>query len=246
MTLHTTWSSIMQLQPIKPARLSDSIAEQLKAQILNGVLKPGDKLPAERELVDQLKVSRPSVREALLKLEAQGLIYSRQGEGTFVLDALSATITNPLANLLKDNPQALSDVMECRHGLEELAASYAAARATEIDRAIIRERFLALQAAHEKRDLPLEAKADAAFHMAIADASHNVALIHLTQSLFDLLGDVVLSNWEKIYTMEESYQAIHAQHGEIYEAIFSGDSTVARHAAHEHLAYIEACLRGAN
>jgi GntR family transcriptional repressor for pyruvate dehydrogenase complex len=236
----------MQLQPIKPARLSDSIAEQLKAQILNGVLKPGDKLPAERELVDQLKVSRPSVREALLKLEAQGLIYSRQGEGTFVLDALSTTITNPLANLLKDNPQALSDVMECRHGLEELAASYAATRATEIDRAIIRERFLALQAAHEKRDLPLEAKADAAFHMAIADASHNVALIHLTQSLFDLLGDVVLNNWAKIYTMEESYQAIHAQHGEIYEAIFSGDSTVARHAAHEHLAYIEACLRGVN
>lgn len=236
----------MQLQPIKPARLSDSIAEQLKSKILSGVLKPGDKLPAERELVDQLKVSRPSVREALLKLEAQGLIYSRQGEGTFVLDALSTTITNPLANLLKDNPQALSDVMECRHGLEELAASYAAARATEMDRAIIRERFLALQAAHEKRDLPLEAKADAAFHMAIADASHNVALIHLTQSLFDLLGDVVLNNWEKIYTMEESYQAIHTQHGEIYAAIFSADSTVARHAAHEHLAYIEACLHGAN
>ncbi|MDF1528299.1 MAG: GntR family transcriptional regulator [Sedimenticola sp.] len=236
----------MQLQPIKPARVSDSIAEQLKAQIINGALKPGDKLPAERELVEQLKVSRPSVREALLKLEAQGLIYSRQGEGTFVLDALGTSITNPLANLLKDNPQALSDVMECRHGLEELAASYAATRATEMDRAIIREWFLALQAAHEKRDLSLEAKADAAFHMAIADASHNVALIHLTQSLFDLLGDVVLSNWEKIYKMEESYQAIHAQHGEIYEAIFSGDATVARHAAHEHLAYIEACLRNAS
>lgn len=236
----------MQLQPIKPARVSDSIAEQLKAQIINGALKPGDKLPAERELVEQLKVSRPSVREALLKLEAQGLIYSRQGEGTFVLDALGTSITNPLANLLKDNPQALSDVMECRHGLEELAASYAATRATEMDRAIIRERFLALQAAHEKRDLSLEAKADAAFHMAIADASHNVALIHLTQSLFDLLGDVVLSNWEKIYKMEESYQAIHAQHGEIYEAIFSGDAIVARHAAHEHLAYIEACLRNAS
>ncbi|AKH19173.1 GntR family transcriptional regulator [Sedimenticola thiotaurini] len=235
----------MQLQPIKPARVSDSIVEQLKAQIIKGVLKPGDKLPAERELVDQLKVSRPSVREALLKLEAQGLIYSRQGEGTFVLDALGAAITNPLANLLKDNPEALSDVMECRHGLEELAASYAANRASALDQAVIRERFEALRAAHEQRDLELEAQADAAFHMAVADASHNVALIHLTQSLFDLLGDVVLHNWEKIYTMEESYQAIHDQHREIYEAICAGDASQARHAAHEHLAYIGKCLRGA-
>lgn len=234
----------MQLQPIKPARVSDSIAAQLKAQIINGALKPGDRLPAERELVEQLKVSRPSVREALLKLEAQGLIYSRQGEGTFVLDALQASITNPLLNLVKDSPEALSDVMECRHGLEELAASYAAARATGMDRKIIRERFEALQDAHQQRDLELEAKADAAFHMAIADASHNVALIHLTQSLFDLLGDIVLNNWQKIYTMEESYQMIHSQHEEILEAILSGDPGRARHAAHEHLAYIGKCLRG--
>ena len=100
----------MPLQPIKPARVSDAIVEQLKTQIISGALKPGDKLPAERELVEQLKVSRPSVREALLKLEAQGLIYSRQGEGTFVLDALSTTHTKPLATLLHDNPQALTEV----------------------------------------------------------------------------------------------------------------------------------------
>jgi len=235
----------MQLQPIKPTRVSDFIIEQIKAQIFSGTLKPGDKLPAERELVNQLKVSRPSVREALLKLEAQGLIESKQGGGTFILDALGPTITNPLANLVKDNPEALSDIMECRHGLEELAASYAAARANESDMNNLRIRFQALEAAHQKRDPLLEAKADAAFHMAIADASHNMALIHLTQSLFDLLGDTVLDNWQKISTREESYQGIHRQHGEILQAILSRDSDLARGCAHAHLAFIERCLHAA-
>jgi GntR family transcriptional repressor for pyruvate dehydrogenase complex len=234
----------MKLQPIKPARVSDSIVEQLKAQILKGILKPGDKLPAERELVDQLKVSRASVREALLKLDAQGLIYSRQGEGTFVLDITETVIKNPLASLVKDNPGALSDVMECRHGLEKLATGYAASRATDADRAMIKRRFLALEEAHALREVKQEAHADAAFHMAIAEASHNVALMHLTQSLFDLLGDMVLSNWEKIYANEEHYQRIHQQHGEIYQAIMSGDSANARNSAQEHLTFIEGCLRG--
>lgn len=234
----------MQLQPIKPSRVSDAIAAQIKGQILNGTLKPGDKLPSERELVGQLKVSRPSVREALLKLEAQGLIYSRQGEGTFVLDATASTITNPLINLIKDNPEALSDVLECRHGLEELATSYAATRATDRDRQLIKERFQALAAVHAQRDHAQEAKADAAFHMAIAEASHNVALIHLTQSLFTLLGDQVVQNWERIYASDESYRQIHQQHQEIRDAILSGDASLARNAAHEHLAYIGRCLRG--
>jgi len=234
----------MQLQPIKPARVSDSIVDQLKAQILKGILKPGDKLPAERELVDQLKVSRASVREALLKLDAQGLIYSRQGEGTFVLDITESVIKNPLANLIKDNPEALSDVMECRHGLEKLATSYAAARASDIDREMIKQHFDALEEAHSNRDMAQEARADAAFHMAIAKASHNVALTHLTQSLFDLLGDMVLSNWEKIYTRDDHYQQIHQQHAEIFQAIMTGDADKAQASAQEHLTFIEGCLRG--
>jgi GntR family transcriptional repressor for pyruvate dehydrogenase complex len=79
--------------------------------------------------------------------------------------------------------------------------------------------------------------------MSVADASHNVALIHLTRSLFDLLGDSVLHNWQKIYAMEESYQQIHKQHGAILRAILARDSGQARGLAHAHLAYVERCLR---
>lgn len=233
----------MQLQPVKPARVSDTIADQIMALIRKGALRPGQKLPAERELMSQLKVSRASVREALLKLEAKGLIYSRQGDGTFVSQVLTPTITDPLAHLIHDNPGALSDVMECRHGLEVLAASHAAVRASATVREVIRERFADLEAAYQRRDLALEAKADTEFHMAIAEASNNVALIHLTRSLFNLLGDQVIHNWERIYQQQESRDAIHAQHKAILDAILARDADQARAAAQTHLAYVGRCLR---
>ena len=96
------------------------IVDQLKELILNGTLKPRDKLPSERDLVEQLGVSRPSVREALLILEAKGLVRGKQGGGTFVSDVLAPSIVNPLADLIKDNPDAIDDILECRHGLEAL------------------------------------------------------------------------------------------------------------------------------
>ncbi|KAA3630372.1 MAG: GntR family transcriptional regulator [Proteobacteria bacterium] len=233
----------MQLKPIKPSKISDAISEQLKELIRNGALKPGDRLPSERELVEQLGVSRPSVREALLKLEAKGLVTSRQGGGTFVSDVLAPSIVNPLADLMRDNPEAVSDVLECRHGLEELAASYAALRATASDREIIHEKFRALAEASESRDLERSATADSEFHMAIAEASHNFALIHITRSLFDLLSTQMLSNWEHLLTNPESCEQIHDQHQYIFEAIISGDPDMARNAAHTHLSYIGRCLK---
>ncbi len=236
----------MQLRPIKPAKISDAIVNQLKELILNGSLKPGDRLPSERELVQQLSVSRPSVREALLILEAKGMVKCRQGGGTFVSDVLAPFIVDPLADLIKDNPEAISDVLECRHGLEELATSYAALRATPANRKIIREHMLALNEANQERDLERSAKADADFHMAIAEAAQNVALIHITRSLFDLLSKQMMSNWEQLLTNPESCDQIHDQHQYIYEAILSGDPDMARNAAHTHLSHIGRCLREIN
>lgn len=233
----------MQLKPIKPSKISDAIAEQLKDLIRGGNVKPGEKLPSERELVDQLGVSRPSVREALLKLQAMGMITSRQGGGTYVSDVLAPSIVNPLADLMRDNPEAVSDVLECRHGLEELAASYAALRATPADCERIREKFHALADANEARDLARSAEADAEFHMAIAEASHNFALVHITRSLFDLLGTQMLSNWSQLLMNPENCEEIHEQHQFIYDAIVTGDPDMARSAAHTHLAYIGRALR---
>jgi GntR family transcriptional regulator, transcriptional repressor for pyruvate dehydrogenase complex len=233
----------MLLKPVKPAKISDSIVDQLKELILNGTLKPRDKLPSERDLVEQLGVSRPSVREALLILEAKGLVRGKQGGGTFVSDVLAPSIVNPLADLIKDNPDAIDDILECRHGLEELAASYAAIRASADDLERIREKFFELTEATRAQDLLRSAKADADFHMAIAESSHNAALTHITRSLFDLLNTQMMKNWEQLLTDPKTCDDIHDQHQYIFEAIAGKDPDMARNAAHSHLSYIGRSLK---
>ncbi|MDH3637432.1 MAG: GntR family transcriptional regulator [Gammaproteobacteria bacterium] len=233
----------MKFDKIKPARLSETIVEQLEEMIVKGLLKPGDRLPAERELAEQMDVSRPSVREALTRLEVKGLIHSRHGEGTFVTDLLSAGFKNPLVDLLCKDPEAMFDVLELRRGLEELAAGYAAKRATPADRTLIELRFNELLALKDQGELESEAKADAEFHIAIAEASHNVALIHIMRSLFDLLSDHIAQNLERLYISDENRDTVTAQHQDILRAVLSGDESSAREAARTHLTFVAQSMR---
>ncbi len=232
----------MKFAKIKAARLSDAIVEQFEDMILKGILKSGDRLPSERELAEQMDVSRPSLREALTRLEATGLIHSRRGEGTFVTDLLSRNIRNPLLDLLKKDPETMFDVLELRRGLEELAAGYAAKRATPSDRALIEQRFEKL-ASLKGAGLEAEAKADAEFHIAIAEASHNVALIHVMQSLFDLINDHIAQNLERLYVSEKNRESVTEQHRDILEAVLHGDETAARDAANRHLTFVAQSMR---
>ena len=134
----------MSFQRIQAPRLSDSIAEQLEQLILEGALKPGERLPAERELAQRLAVSRPSLREAILKLKTKGLIESRRGGGTYIKDIVANAVTNPLLHLLDAHPETIFDVLELRHALEETAALLAAQRATESDLARLQRYTLSL------------------------------------------------------------------------------------------------------
>lgn len=236
----------MEFEKIVPAKLSDAIVEQLESFILKGILKPGDKLPSERELAIQMNVSRPSIREAITRIEAKGLISSRRGEGTFVNDLMAQSITNPLSNLLKDNPNAMYDVLELRHGLEEMSAWHAAKRATKDDCALIQKRFDALQKIKSESDLEREAEADAAFHLAIANASHNVALIHVMRSMFDLLHDHIYRALHLLYVREDDYSSLHDEHRAIMEAIFRKDADAARDATHNHLRHVGTSMREAD
>lgn len=233
----------MTFESIKPAKISDSIVAQVEQLILDGILKPGDKLPAERELAQQLNVSRPSLREALLKLESRGLLHSRRGGGTFVVDVISPTLTDPLVHLLKNHPDAKYDILELRHALEEVAAYFAALRSTEGDHKILQYRFEALSAVHEEHDPLRDAEADAEFHMAIADASHNVALMHVMRGLFNLLRSSIFCSLEKLHTQTGNYEIVHQHHQQIFEAIMEKNPEGARAAAHMHLAFVEVTLR---
>ncbi|MCK4507540.1 MAG: FadR family transcriptional regulator, partial [Desulfuromonadales bacterium] len=105
------------LKPIRPKKISEEIVDQIKQLIAKGDLKPGDRIPSERDLATMLGVSRPSVREAIMVLEAMGFLDSRQGGGTFVKTLTEVSIMDPLAKLVeKRDPALLRSLVEVRMG----------------------------------------------------------------------------------------------------------------------------------
>ncbi|MCY1499740.1 Pyruvate dehydrogenase complex repressor [compost metagenome] len=232
---------------IQPRRLSDDIVTRLEAMILEGTLKPGERLPAERALAEQFGVSRPSLREAIQKLVAKGLLVSRQGGGNYVVDTLGSTFSDPLLHLLEGNPEAQRDLLEFRHTLEGSCAYYAALRATEPDHRRLREAFEALQACYTRSPSKIsraeEGAADARFHLAIAEASHNAVLLHTIRGLFDLLKRNVVTNIGGMYAQRsETRDMLMNQHRALYEAIIEGRAEEAREVSSRHIHYVQEVL----
>ena len=153
-------------------------------------------MPAERQLATSLGVSRPSLREAIQQLNSQGVLSSRRGDGTYIQQLPEQwpqqLIVNPISNLIEEDPLYRFDVQEARLLLEGGTAWYAALRSTPEDRAKIHHYFNEISRHQNAGDSAQAAVADAEFHLAIAEASHNVVLIQMMRSLFDLLQYNVL------------------------------------------------------
>lgn len=229
----------MNTSPIKAQRVADVVRERLETLILEGVFKAGQKLPTERALAEQFAVSRPSVREAIQTLAARGLLTSRQGGGTYVNADLGGTLADSMLSLFGTHPEFQFDLLEFRHALEGLSAHYAALRATEADRSTLKQRFEALIATYEAQDPVLEAEADAAFHLAIAEAAHNVVLLHSMRALFSMLERSIVDNLRSLFEKKESREKLYAQHKALLDAILDGDAERAQQMSHEHLVYVE-------
>jgi len=227
---------------VKQSKISDVIMLRMEEMIMEGTLQPGQKLPPERELAVQFEVSRPSLREAVQKLAAKGLLISRQGGGTYVSDNLGGTFSDPLLELFRNHPEAQYDLLEFRHALEGVSAYYAAIRSTAADKKILRERYEDLQRYHEQKAFDKEVSADVEFHLAIAAATHNMVLLHMMRALFNLMKQHIGDNLRNVYPKANWRSSIHHQHGVLLEAIEMGDAERARQAAHDHLVYVEEAL----
>ena len=236
----------MAFDQVRQRRLSDDIVEQLEGMILEGTLKSGERLPAERALAEQFGVSRPSLREAIQKLAAKGLLVSRQGGGNYVVDSLGSTFSDPLLHLLENNPEAQRDLLEFRQTLEASCAYYAALRATEVDRERLTTAFEALQDCYTRVDEVSRAEegaADARFHLAIAEASHNAVLLHTIRGLFDLLKRNVVTNIGGMYQQRtETRDMLISQHRDLFQAIVEGRAEQARDVSTRHLLYVQEVL----
>lgn len=223
-------------------RISDAIASTLERRILEGSLRPGDRLPAERELAVELGVSRPSLREAIQKLASKGMLQSRQGGGTFVTDALETSFSDPWADMMIGHPNLREDMLEFRRMLEGQAAEWAAERATDADLQRLTQSFAALQATFESDDTAQRSDADIAFHQAIGDAAHNVLIGHLSGALLRLMNDNIRLNLGELKSVPAASRLLIAQHTAIYEAVRDKKPQAARSAAETHIDFVRETL----
>ncbi|CAA6816551.1 MAG: Lactate-responsive regulator LldR in Enterobacteria, GntR family [uncultured Thiotrichaceae bacterium] len=206
-------------------------------------MQAGDRFPAERKLAEQLEVSRPSLREAIQMLSSKGMLCSKPGGGTFVKNTTAMDLSNPMLALFRENPEYRFDVLEIRHALEGNAAFYAALRATEEDKARIKKCFDTMISLHGSEDPMDEARADAAFHLSIVEASHNLVLLHIMQGLFALVQNSISHNLDKLYTIHRVFDPLSDQHETLMQAILDGEPEKARLAVQEHLTFVEESLK---
>lgn len=230
-------------QRIVHDRTADAVIRQIEERILDGVLRPGDRLPPERELAAILDVSRPILRHALKELELRGLVRSRPGEGTYVLQIIGTVFEPPMAGLVRRHPRAVFDFLEYRREMEAIACAYAAERATAADLTILDQLLAAMDAAHLAGDPAAESRLDVEFHTAIIEAAHNVVLLHMMRACYRLMAEDVFHNRDRLYAVTAQRERLLEQHRAIHAAIAARRPDAARAAAAAHIDYVAEALR---
>lgn len=237
----------MSFGPIKPKKVADAVLEQLRARLEDGSLAPGDRLPSERELAEQMRVSRPVVREAINILVGQGLLDIRPRRGVFVRAASAAALGDPLTNLIGDSLDRLIELLEVRRMLESqtaaLAAEFAGPRDIEELAAVIGEFERARRDPDPGLDPSPGEGIDARFHGRIAQAAGNTVLMHLMMTLHTAMTRSSLAVAARFQASTLYRETILQQRRGIFDAIRSHDPEAARRRMQEHLDYVMRELR---
>ena len=234
--MNNSVSTRKSFSPIKRRMVYDELYDQIVSLISKGELKPGDRLPPERELAKQLKVSRQSIREALKKAETQGLVEVRHGEGTFVLSMVSHWMEEPLLIMITEEVGKVNEFHEIRKLLEVWCARKAAEVATTRELKKLKRDLAEMEKAIDS--LEPFGQVDFDFHLSIVEASHNTLMLHMFTSL-----KRVFEFKYKISGIAKNFQAkhriLHKQHQELYEAIKQRDPELAGQKMEEHLQFVE-------
>jgi len=208
----------------------------LEVHLLDGSWPVGVRLPAERVLAEMLGVSRNSLREAIFCLKARGLLVSKWGSGVFVTDRLQSAISSPWRQLVADHPDLRWDTLEFRREMEGATAHYAALRADKSDLKKIEGIIKRLTRAYETGEKSEEYKADADFHEAIAEASHNSMFLYLHAGILRMLREHISLN---LMAMEDPSGKItddlRRQHLGVWDAIRKHQPEAARQAMLAHI-----------
>lgn len=227
----------MDLKPIKTKKIYEEIIEQIRVLVVKGDLKPGDRLPSERDLAVRLNVSRASVREALSALEMMGLLEIRSGEGTYIKKINLDSVVTPLTWVLSMEKDTILELLEVRKMLEGQTVTLAAKRATSDD---LRELEGALKAMHDDVQTgQLGEEADLRFHYAVARASKNRILVRLMNAISDTMHQSLKASRVRLYEEHATPEILYKEHVLILDAIQMKNDEQARQYMLEHLAGVE-------
>ena len=232
----------MPFEKIQPEKLSQSVVRQIELLILRGVLRPGERLPSERELSERFGVSRPSLREAISELQETGLLTAKANSGIFVADVLGSAFSPALTRLFASHNEAVFDYVSFRRDMESLAAERATRFASDTDLEVVNQIFQKMEAIHKKRNPTEEARLDADFHLAIIEASHNVVMLHMMRSMYELLRGGVFYNRQIMFQQKTTRSMILDQHRAINDALQARDADAARTAVEQHMGFVKTAL----
>jgi DNA-binding FadR family transcriptional regulator len=226
------------LRPIRARTRDDAVLEELAAFVTATGLQPGGRLPAERELALRLEVGRSTIREALKRWQALGVVEMRKGSGTYLKTALGDDAVH-LAITVRLQQDSLLEALEVRRALEGEAAAVAARRASAHDLAAIRERLERMEEVHRRYgEAPAE---DWEFHLSIYRATGNPLFLQLVSALHDRLFSFFTNPLNQPGFAGRSFPL----HRELYEAIAARDPEAARAKALAILSITEEDLRAA-
>jgi len=227
----------MEFKEIIPVRLYESAIKQIMDLVKRSELKPGDKLPSERELAEKLSISRGSLREAFRVLESRGLIKSKPGGGRYIREIRKNGHNNTENIILSLEKSSILELLEAREMFEVKIAEITAQRATPED---IKSIEKALNKMNEEEGLKDDKKteSDTEFHLAIAGASHNFVFVNIIKLHLDLLRDTREKTQQIPGRREERWR----EHQAILQAIKEHDAKKAGEAMLKHLRNVREVL----
>ncbi len=224
-------------QAVRKVKVYEGVARQIERLISEGSLKPGDKLPSERELAEMFRVSRSSLRDGIRKLELLGLVEARHGEGTIVRDLSADSLVSPIASMLVRKRQLVAELLDVRKMLEPPLAGRAATNASADD--IVHLADILRRQREKVRRGELAIEEDSEFHYNIARAARNSVIM----KVLDVLMGLLRKTRERSLQVGGRLQRSFAGHRRILRAIERRDAAAAEAAMRRHLEQIEEIIR---
>ena len=222
-----------EFEAVRKTKVYEQAAQQLQRMIRDGLIKPGEKLPPERELAEMLQVSRGSLRDAIRTLELMGLVEPRQGEGTVVCDPSAKSLINPLATVLFRQRELVGDLLEFRRMIEPTLAGRAAQNVSDEELAYMEEILRRQKEKVNQGELAIEE--DSEFHYAIAQAARNSVVLKVLDAFMDLLRETR----ERSLQLEGRLQKSFVGHRRILDTLRKHDVRAAEKAMRQHIDEVE-------